>query len=73
MQSLHHGGAHSAPVTPLSPHCTVNYFWSFHHCLQLAYSKLFLCLLQTLKGGVMSGADSAAGWKALAELQYQNR
>lgn len=21
----------------------------------------------------MSGADSAAGWKALAELQYQNR
>lgn len=29
--------------------------------------------VQTLKGGVMSGADSAAGWKALAELQYQNR
>ncbi len=35
--------------------------------------KQWLCLAQTLKGGVMSGADSAAGWKALAELQYQNR
>lgn len=33
----------------------------------------FAWLAQTLKGGVMSGADSAAGWKALAELQYQNR
>ena len=29
--------------------------------------------LQTLKRGVEAGADSAAGWKALAELQYQNR
>ena len=28
---------------------------------------------KTLRGGVMNGADSAAGWKALAELQYQNR
>ncbi|CAK0785762.1 hypothetical protein CVIRNUC_008973 [Coccomyxa viridis] len=32
-----------------------------------------LQVTKTLKGGVMSGADSAAGWKALAELQYQNR
>ena len=31
------------------------------------------CVLQTLKRGVEAGADSAAGWKALAELQYQNR
>lgn len=31
------------------------------------------CLTQALKRGVDSGADSAAGWKALAELQYQNR
>lgn len=29
--------------------------------------------MQTLKRGVEGGADSAAGWKALAELQYQNR
>ena len=28
---------------------------------------------QALKGAVEAGADSAAGWKALAELQYQNR
>ena len=28
---------------------------------------------QGLKRGMESGADSAAGWKALAELQYQNR
>ena len=27
----------------------------------------------TLRRGVLAGADSAAGWKALAELQYQNR
>ncbi|BDA46664.1 probable tetratricopeptide repeat protein 37 at C-terminar half [Coccomyxa sp. Obi] len=32
-----------------------------------------LQVTKTLKGGVMGGADSAAGWKALAELQYQNR
>ena len=31
------------------------------------------CVLQCLKQGVYSNADSAAGWKALAELQYQNR
>ena len=30
-------------------------------------------MLQCLKQGVYSNADSAAGWKALAELQYQNR
>lgn len=29
--------------------------------------------LQCLKHGVDGGADSAAAWKALAELQYQNR
>ena len=29
--------------------------------------------MQALKRGVDGGADSAAGWKALAELQYQNR
>ena len=27
----------------------------------------------TLRRGVLAGADSAAGWKALAELQYQSR
>lgn len=30
-------------------------------------------MVQTLKRGVQQGADSAAGWKALAELQYQSR
>lgn len=30
-------------------------------------------VLQALSNGVEAGADSAAGWKALAELQYQNR
>lgn len=30
-------------------------------------------MMQCLKHGVELGADSAAGWKALAELQYQNR
>ncbi len=30
-------------------------------------------ITSTLRRGVLAGADSAAGWKALAELQYQNR
>ncbi|KAK9814721.1 hypothetical protein WJX72_010484 [[Myrmecia] bisecta] len=30
-------------------------------------------ITKSLKKGVERGADSAAGWKALAELQYQNR
>ncbi|KAK9826861.1 hypothetical protein WJX81_001210 [Elliptochloris bilobata] len=30
-------------------------------------------ITKALKGAVEAGADSAAGWKALAELQYQNR
>lgn len=29
--------------------------------------------MQNLKHGIERGANSAAGWKALAELQYQNR
>lgn len=29
--------------------------------------------MQALQRGVATGADSAAGWKALAELQYQTR
>ena len=29
--------------------------------------------VQYLKHGIEKGANSAAGWKALAELQYQNR
>lgn len=29
--------------------------------------------MQNLKHGTERGANSAAGWKALAELQYQNR
>ena len=32
-----------------------------------------LWCMQSLKTGVERGADSAAGWLALAELQYQNR
>ena len=32
-----------------------------------------MCLyVQVLRGAVDTGADSAAGWKALAELQYQH-
>lgn len=30
-------------------------------------------LLQCLQTGVSRGADSAAGWLGLAELQYQER
>ena len=29
--------------------------------------------MQNLKHGTERGANSASGWKALAELQYQNR
>ena len=29
--------------------------------------------MQNLRLGIEGGANSAAGWKALAELQYQNR
>lgn len=36
-------------------------------------SLLYPCELQNLKHGIERGANSAAGWKALAELQYQNR
>lgn len=36
-------------------------------------SLLYSCELQNLKHGIERGANSAAGWKALAELQYQNR
>ena len=35
--------------------------------------RLCRAAAQALKGAVEAGADSAAGWKALAELQYQNR
>ena len=41
--------------------------------LTLARCACELQVTKTLRGGVMNGADSAAGWKALAELQYQNR
>jgi len=36
-------------------------------------SLLCSCETQNLKHGIERGANSAAGWKALAELQYQNR
>jgi len=37
------------------------------------YSLVYSCQMQNLKHGIERGANSAAGWKALAELQYQNR
>ncbi len=36
-------------------------------------SLVYSCQMQNLKHGIERGANSAAGWKALAELQYQNR
>lgn len=36
-------------------------------------TDLCLCFRQCLQTGVSRGADSAAGWLGLAELQYQER